>query len=188
MNAFEKKTLRHYLDHAYDISQDYKDWRRIYLEINIGFTSFFSLALNFIIDAFAFNELAKNVLYVGFILLLILTSYNIFFNLREHATKHTVKTWYHYRHHFNDIDEKGEGISYKNFTDYCKKLTTEQKDQIKDDWRSLFNLYKTQDNYFKLLKKTRKYTLWSLIEFLIFFILSFILFFISNVVSLFPVS
>ena len=56
----------HFLDHAYEISQDYKNWRRIYLEINIGFTSFFSLALNFIRDAFELNVNAENVLYLRF--------------------------------------------------------------------------------------------------------------------------
>lgn len=34
----------------YDISQDYKNYRRIYLELNIGFMSFFSLAIKFILE------------------------------------------------------------------------------------------------------------------------------------------
>ena len=177
MNAIDSKKFRHYLDHAYDISQDYKDWRRIYLEINIGFTSFFSLALNFIINAFGLNTFAKNVLYFGFIILLILTSYNIYFNLREHGTKNTFNTWNHYRHHFKDIKKKGKDITYLDFTNYREKLETDKKlKEINDDWRSLFNLFKTQDNYFKLLKRTRRHTLVSLIEFLVFLGLSFIIF------------
>lgn len=188
MNAIDQKKRLHFLDHAYEISQDYKDWRRIYLEINIGFTSFFSLALTFIINTLVLNEIAKSVLYIGFILLLLLTSYNILFNLKEHATKGTVKTWYHYRHHFNDIKEKGKDITYQNFTDYCKALESNSKAQLEDDWRSLFNLFKTQDNYFKLLKKTRKYTLYSLIEFLISLIVSFSIFIVPNFINLFQFS
>ncbi len=116
MNSIDQKKLRHFLDHSYKISQDYKDWRRIYLEINIGFTSFFSLALNFIIEAFVLNEIAKNVLYGGFIILLALTSVNIGYNLTEHATKNTVKSWYHYRKHFEKIkkDTKKKGKKSKN--------------------------------------------------------------------------
>ena len=48
--SLNAKNIRKYSDYCYKTVLDYKNWRRIYLELNIGFTSFFSLAINFLLE------------------------------------------------------------------------------------------------------------------------------------------
>ena len=65
--------LTEFINFGYKISQDYKNQRRIYLELNIAFMSFFSLAIKFFTDFFVGVPCAYNLIIIGFILLLIST-------------------------------------------------------------------------------------------------------------------
>jgi hypothetical protein len=144
------------IDFGYKISQDYKNYRRIYLELNIAFMSFFSLAIKFFTDFFVGVPCAYNLIIVGFILLLISTSVNIFYNLLKHETKSTQPTWVHYRAHEENIK------TYEMFKKY------QQKTNIKEiDLKQLYNTFKYQSNYYNLLKCTRIITLISILSFLI---------------------
>ncbi len=153
-----------YLRQGYKISQDYKNYRRIYLELNIGFMSFFSLAIKFILEIFEYNLCAFNILIFGFILLLISTSGNIFYNLLKHETKPRTKTWVHYREH-----------SIKSFTEFKKYHKTNPIEN--HNLNQLFSMFKFQENYYKLLKWTRRITLTSILSFMICFIFSSVLLF-----------
>jgi len=151
-----------YLRQGYGISQDYKNYRRIYLELNIGFMSFFSLAIKFLLDIFEYNPSAFNILILGFILLLISTSGNILYNLLKHETKLRNKTWVHYRDHSIK--------TFKEFEEYHKNNSIKNH-----DLNQLFNMFKFQENYYKLLKWTRRITLTSILSFMVCFIISSIL-------------
>ncbi len=151
-----------YLRQGYKISQDYKNYRRIYLGLNIGFMSFFSLAIKFVLEIFEYNVYAFNILIFGFILLLISTSGNIFYNLLKHETKPRAKTWVHYRDHSIK--------TFEEFEEYHKITHIENH-----DLNQLFNMFKFQEKYYKLLKRTRIITLASIFSFMISFTFSSIL-------------
>jgi len=155
MNEINKK----HLEYCYKTILDYKNWRRIYLELNIGFTSFFSLAINFLLEFLITGECAKIILIYGFLGLLVSTLVNIWYNLMKHSTNNTKITWYHYRHHFKKIKQekniKEKNIKYEHFTDYYNNKKNSDKDPVKEDLIHLYNLYKFQSNYFNLLVCTR---------------------------------
>lgn len=156
------------IDFGYKISQDYKNYRRIYLELNIAFMSFFSLAIKFFTDFFVGVQCAYNLIIIGFILLLISTSVNIFYNLRKHETKSIQSTWVHYRVHKDNIK------TYDIFKNYKQKTT------INDiDLKQLYNTFRYQKNYFNLLNWTRRITLFSILSFLICSLAGTILLFIN---------
>jgi len=163
-NIEEDKIDIEYLRQGYSISQDYKNYRKIYLELNIGFMSFFSLAIKFLLDIFEYNTYAFNILILGFIFLLISTSVNIFYNLLKHETKPRAKTWVHYREH-----------SIKSFEEFKEYHKTNQIEN--QDLNQLFNMFKFQENYYKLLKWTRRITLTSILSFMICLLISSILLF-----------
>ena len=160
--------LKDYINFGYKISQDYKNYRRIYLELNIAFMSFFSLAIKFFTDFFVGEPCAYNLIIFGFILLLFFTSVNIFYNLLKHETKSTQPTWVHYRAHEDNIQ------TYEIFKKYQKETTI---DNI--NLKQLYNIYKYQSYYYKLLKRTRIITLFSILSFLICSLVGTIVLFIS---------
>lgn len=167
-----------YLDYCYKTVLDYKNWRRIYLELNIGFTSFFSLAINFLLEFLIAGECAKKILICGFLGLLGSTLINIWYNLMKHSTKNTKLTWYHYRDHFNkikkDMNIKKEKINYDIFRDYYNNIKDPNKLKNEEDFIHLYNLFKFQSNYYNLLAHTRRFTLISLSIFIISFCISLI--------------
>ncbi len=114
--------FKKYLDYCYKNVLEYKNWRRIYLELNIGFTSFFSFAIYFVLEFLIVGESAKLILKLGFLGLLVSTLVNIWYNLKKHSTKETKLTWYHYRHHFDKIKEdkkiKEKEINFEYFNEY----------------------------------------------------------------------
>jgi len=164
------KVEKKHLDYCYRTILDYKNWRRIYLELNIGFTSFFSLAINFLLEFLITGDLAKKILIFGFLGLLGSTLVNICYNLWAHSTKNTKLTWYHYRLHFNKIKQekniKEKDIKYECFSKYYNNNKNQPENE---DLIHLYNLYKFQSNYFNLLVHTRWITLISLSVFIISF-------------------
>ncbi|MFW9875925.1 MAG: hypothetical protein ACFFG0_22720 [Candidatus Thorarchaeota archaeon] len=155
-NTKENSDFTDFINFGYKISQDYKNYRRIYLELNIAFMSFFSLAIKFFTDFFVRVPCAYNLIVIGFILLLISTSINIFYNLLKHETKSIQPTWVHYRAHKDKIK------TYELFKKYNQETTIDDV-----DLKQLYNTFKYQRNYFNLLKWTRRITLASILSFLI---------------------
>ena len=131
--------------------------------------SFFSLAIKFIIDFIIGNILAYFTLIIGFIFLLLSTSYNIYYNLKPHKTYGIKTTLCHYRGH-----------------NYKKTLRFEDFKEIyqdNNDFKQLCNIHLYQKNYFDLLNKTRKITKISLLGFILSLIISSIILLISLVIS-----
>lgn len=152
----DDEIFRENINFGYKISQDYKNYRRIYLELNIAFVSFFSLAINFYIAFFVGTTWAYGLIMFGFIVLLLSTSIDIVYNLLEHKTSPTEPTWIHYRGHKQNLGD------YNTFKRYFHGKSI---DDI--NLKQLYNTFKYQENYDRLLRWTRRLTLFSILSFLL---------------------
>ena len=177
MTLNNNEDFRDYLKYGYDIIQDYKNWRRNYLLLNISFMTFFSLAINILIDWFSLNTISYLIFLIGFIYLLGSTSYNISYNLRKHKTEPREDTLLYYREHEIETFEK-----FKSYFD-------EKKEELltNSNLKQLFNTFQFQSNYYNLLDKTRKISLFSILGFVISLLIAVLFLFIGAISNINPV-